>query len=144
MHTHLHTSFVWKSSTGVSALTHRCRRVWPSLIATCNWFKRNTRQLTWNSSFFVQNFISFVIITKMYRTVVTLLSSSSCNTQQKPLITAAWVVATAEESLRDQNRFEDDLIILQVIGHENVNWTEMIQDKVQWNVLWIVRFHKSK
>jgi hypothetical protein len=57
--------------------------------------------------------MSFVIITKMYRTVVTLLSSSSCNTGQKPLTTAAWVVTTGEETLeRINHRWEDDLIIL--------------------------------
>lgn len=73
-------SFVWKSSTGVSALHAKCRSDCPSLRVIWSWFRVNTMRLTLNFSSSLHCFINLVRIVNRYKVVVRLPSISSWNT----------------------------------------------------------------
>lgn len=84
--------------------------------------------------------MSFVIITKIYRTVVTLPSSSSCNKEEKQLTNAAWraenwetytyLLENPEEWDHLGHKGGDGMMILVLILEaetqcEDVNWIQM-------------------
>jgi len=89
--------------------------------------------------------MSFVIITKIYRTVVTLPSSSSCNKEKKQLTNVAWcaenwetytfLLENPEELDHLVHKGRDGMIILVLILEaetqcEDVNWIQMDHDMI--------------
>lgn len=90
--------------------------------------------------------MSFVIITKIYRTVVTLPSSSSCNKEKKRLTNVAWcaenwetytyLFENPEELYHLGNNGRDGMMILILIlaaqtQGEDVNWIQMSHNVIK-------------